>query len=185
MQDEIYNKLTFREALEYHEELRNELYQEVSREYSALGITAREIKYADVKEADSWKNFWTKQEKAASWNWCDLYDVYRSRRGARRFDLAITKGGRLLGLSYGMLENRRLILKLHAMEANPRSNPISGGMLEITLFAADIYADVNRSSEIWICDPVSDAHVRLYQGRGFVPYYDRFDKCTHLMRKVR
>ena len=185
MIEEEYNKLTYRQTLAYHDELRNSLYELVTKEFASLGISLRSITYKDVQEADGWKTLWRKEDRAASWNWTDMYHNYQSRSGARRLDLAITKPNKLLGLCYGMLERNRLILKVHAMEANPQHRALAGHMLEITLFSARIYADINGASEIWLCDPVSPAHVRLYQGRGYTPYYDRFDRCTHLMRKIK
>jgi len=58
-------------------------------------------------------------------------------------------------------------------------------MLNITLYAANLYAIVNETPEVWLCTPVSEAHVRLYRGQGYTPYYDRFDNCTHLMKRVK
>jgi len=100
-------------------------------------------------------------------------------------DMAIYRSSRLLGLVYGMLERNRLTLKVNAMEANPTDNPVVGQMLDITLFAADAYAELNGAAEIWLCNPVSPAHVRLYQGKGYTPYFDRWDNCTHLARRLK
>ncbi|GLS27497.1 hypothetical protein GCM10007877_32160 [Marinibactrum halimedae] len=71
------------------------------------------------------------------------------------------------------------------MEANPVDNPISGQILDITLYAADLYAKINTTPEIWLCTLVSPAHVRLYEQRGFSPHYDRFDECAHLLKRLK
>ncbi len=100
--------------------------------------------------------------------------------------MAICKGQQLVGLVYGMLERNRLILKVHAMEASPsKNNPIWGKMLDITLYAVNLYAIVNNTPEVRLCTPVSEAHVRLYKGQGYTPSYDRFGKCTHLMKRMK
>ncbi len=185
MNEDEYGALTHRQTLAYHDELRDLLYELVAQEFAYLGVSLRAISFRDVQEADSWKTKWKKDGRAAQWSWTDMYQSYRSRAGACRLDLAIMKSNRLLGLCYGMLDRNRLILKVHAMESNPLDKHLAGHMLEITLFSARIYADINGSSEIWLCDPVSPAHVRLYERKGYTAYYDRFDRCTHLMRKIR
>ncbi|MFT7561799.1 MAG: hypothetical protein ACI93R_003730 [Flavobacteriales bacterium] len=184
MNKKEYDSLTYRETLKFHDEMRAEIYRDLEREFTSLGIKVREITFSDVSEAVSWKAKWKQPGRAAIWNWKQLYNEYHSRSGSRRLDLAITKNNILLGLVYGMLERNRLILKVHAMEANPQNNPIAGKMLDMTLYAASVYALVNDTSEIWLCSPVSPAHTRLYQGRGYKPYYDRFDKCTHLIKRL-
>lgn len=184
MDSNQYENLTYRQVESYHGELRAALCSVVESEFASLGIQASEISFAHIQEAESWKNK-HKPGRAATWDWKELYHNYHSRGAVRRFDMAISKGNALLGIVYGMLERNRLILKIHAMEANPQIKSIKGKMLDITLFAANVYAKVNQTPEIWLCTPVSEAHVRMYRQKGYEPHYDRFDKCTHLMRKVK
>ncbi|WP_444995520.1 hypothetical protein [Aliikangiella sp. IMCC44359] len=180
-----YQSLTWRQMAAYHEELREVIFADVESTYAALGIKAHEISYKDVKEADKWKKIWTKENRVASWGWLDLYEQYHSRGGARRFDLALSKAGALISLCYGMLERDRLILKLHAIEHSPLKNKVlSDSILDINLYAADLYAQLNGSRELWLCDPVSPAHTRLYRGKGYKPYENHFGKVTHLVKKL-
>ncbi len=184
MEAEKYGNLTYRQTLSFHDEQRIALYEFIEEEYASFGVSVKGITLADVNTANGWKELW-KGGRATEWDWVDLFYRYQSRGGARRLDMAVHKHNRLLGLVYGMLERNRLILKVHAMEANPEDNPILGKMLDITLFAADAYAELNSVGEIWLCEPASQAHVRLYKGKGYTPYYDHMDKCTHLARRLK
>ncbi len=114
-----YQSLTWRQMAEYHEELRKEIFDRVEQKYKHFGVQAREISFKDTTEADSWKKIWQKPNRKASWSWSELYQEYHSRGGARRFDMAISKGSSLISLCYGMMERNRVVLKLHAIEHAP------------------------------------------------------------------
>ncbi len=184
MENQSYNNMTHREAAQYHEDMRSAVYEFVENEFTSLGITLKPITIKDAKTADQWKDIW-KKERKATWIWQDLYHTYQSRSAIRRLDIAVFKNSILIGLVYGMLDRGRLVLKVHAMESNPSDNLIAGKMLKITLFAAEAYANLNDTPEIWLCDPVSPAHIRLYKSQGYEPYYDHWDRCTHLARKLK
>lgn len=181
-----YNRLTYKQTVVYHEEMRNVIFESIENEYQSLGISANEITYQDTVYANSWKSLWAKSERAASWDWTRLYYDYQSRSGARRFDLAIRKGDSLIGLCYGELGRDRLILKLHALERAPiKGNPLSNRFVDISLFAANLYANLNDTSELWLCNPVSPVHTRLYKRKGYTPQVDRLDRVTHLMKRLK
>ncbi len=133
-------------------------------------------------EADDWKKMWKQPNRKAIWNWVDMYRDYHSRGGARRFDMALFRGASLVSLCYGMMERNRVILRLHAVERSPLEQ--SSQTLNINLYAAELYADMNGSSEIWLCDPVSPAHVRLYQRKGYTPHENFRGEVTHLVTKL-
>lgn len=99
--------------------------------------------------------------------------------------MALRKGGSLLGLCYGMLERNRLTLKLHAIERAPVNNELSGKILDIALYAAALYASLNGTEEVWICDPVSPAHVRMYQSKDYQPQTDWRERVTHLTLRLK
>jgi hypothetical protein len=185
MDAEQYGSLTYKQAYSHHEELRANVFRMVEKDYGSLRINLSEISFKDVNEANTWKTMWSKPEKVAKWDWVRLYSEYHSRGGARRFDMAIRRGGALQGLCYGMMERNRLILRLHALERSPVNNDLAGKVLDITLYAAALYASINNTPEIWICDPVSPAHTRLYQGRGYTPKHDRLDRVTHLTLRLK
>lgn len=184
MNQEQYDSLTYNQASSFHQELRAEVFRTVEQDFSVLGINLSEITLSDAQEADFWKTKWP-AGKAAIWDWVRLYYEYHSRGGARRFDMAVKKNGVLLGLCYGMMERNRLVLKLHALERSPEHNELAGKLLDITLYAADLYATVNEAHEIWLCDPVSPAHIRLYQSKGYTPQYDWRERVTHLMLRLK
>ncbi len=182
--DSNYQSLTWRQMASYHEELRKEIFEKVESRYSFLNIKANEISYKNSVEADSWKKVWDKPNRAASWSWADLYHEYHTRGSARRFDMALSRNGGLVGLCYGMMERDRVILRLHAVERTPvQSNAISD-YIDINLYAANLYARLNNTREIWICDPVSPAHTRMYQGKGYTPHENYRGTVTHLVVKL-
>lgn len=148
MDAEQYVSLTYKQTVSYHEKLRAQVFRNVEKDFGALGIVLSEISFKDANEANSWKKLWPKPEKAATWDWVRLYTEYRSRGGARRFDMAIRRGGILHGLCYGMMEHNRLVLRLHALERSPVNNELAGKVLDITLYAADLYASINGAQEI-------------------------------------
>lgn len=102
------------------------------------------------------------------------------------YDLAVRKNGVLIGLCYDALELDRVILKLHVLERSPmKNNPMTNQFVDIALFAANLYARLNDSKELRLCNPVSPVHVRLYQGKGYDPQTDRFDTVSHLTKRLK
>jgi len=114
-----------------------------------------------------------------------MYQGYQSKGSVHRFDTAISKSNKLVGLARGVLERNRLTLKVHAMEVSSETKSLANRMLEITLYAAGVYSKFNQTPKIWLCNSVSPACVRLYSGQGYEPNYDRFGRCTHLIKKVK
>lgn len=183
--DSDYNNLTYREAVEYHKELRQEIFNDVEKTYATLNLSASEISFNNVVEANGWKKIWKKTNRVAGWDWVRLYNEYHSRGGARRFDMALSKNGSLVSLCYGMMERSRIILRLHAIENSPlNSTLIANNSIKINLYAANLYGALNGASEIWICDPVSPAHVRLYRSKGYTPHENHQGKVTCLVAKI-
>lgn len=183
---EDYHRLTYKQTCAYHEELRNVIFESLENEYSHLRIRANEISFKDANEADHWKSLWKNKNRIANWSWTDLYHQYHSRGGARRFDLGIKQSGSLMGLCYGELTRDRIILKLHALEKSPlNNNPLSNQFVNMTLFAANLYARLNDVTELWLCNPVSPVHVRLYESKGYVPQTNNFYRVTHLTKRLK
>lgn len=185
MDADQYSSLTYKQTCSYHEKLRESVFRTVEKDFGGLGICLSEISFKDANEANSWKKLWSKPERAATWDWVRLYSEYHSRGGARRFDMAIRRSGSLHGLCYGMMERDRLVLKLHALERSPVNHELAGKVLDITLYAADLYATINGAHEIWLCDPVSPAHTRLYQSKGYTPVTNWQDDVTHLLLRLK
>jgi hypothetical protein len=171
-------------ATEVYASRRRAVFEFIRREFSAYSVEASEITLADAREADSWKTKWPNPSRAATWSWEVLYRDYHRNDGIKRFDLAVRIGGRLQLLCYGLPNNSRLILKLHAIERGPERNPLRGRVLEIALSAAIAYARLIGSQELWICNPVSTAHVRMYSAGGFTPHTGRDGAISHLSMRL-
>ncbi len=180
-----YKSLTWRQMATFHSELRKKICNKVEERYKHLTISASEISLRHAQIANTWKERWTKPNRAASWDWVKLYHEYGARSAARRFDLALSKGENLITLCYGMMQQDRLILRLHAIERSPLScNGLSGDTVDINLYAADLYAKLNNTKEIWLCNPVSPAHVRLYSSKGYKPHENYRGETTHLIMRL-
>jgi hypothetical protein len=175
---------TFKETIRHYEELRQAVYEFVEEEYKAYDVALSEISHVDAIEADSWASLWKNPKRITTWSWTRLYSDYHSNTGIKRFDLAVKANGRLQLLCYGVPSRAKLILKLHAIERHPVSNPLSGKIIDLALFAADAYARLIGSNELWLCNPVSSAHVRLYQNAGFEPKYNHQGEVTHLLMRI-
>jgi hypothetical protein len=93
-------------------------------------------------------------------------------------------GGQLQLLCYGVPSRSKLILKLHAIERAPLQHALRGKIIDIALFAADAYARLIESEEIWLCNPISPAHVRLYQAAGFEPQTNASGNVTYLSMRI-
>ena len=175
---------TFIETIRHYDQLRQAVYEFTEEEYQGYGVNLSEISRLDAIEADSWKALWKNPKRAAYWSWARLYNEYHTSSGIKRFDVAVKINGRLQILCYGVPSRKKLILKLHALERHPVNNPLSGKALELTLFAADAYARLIDAEELWLCNPVSSAHVKLYQKAGFDPVYNSQGEVTHLLARI-
>jgi len=174
---------SFKETIHHYQDVRDALFEFVEEQYP--GVQAREITLRDAQTADQWPFEWQKSTRTASWQWTKMYSAYRSNSGIKRFDLALHQGGRLLALCYGVPSRNKLTLKLHALERAPGGNPLSGRVVSMIFFAASAYARLLGARELWLCNPVSDAHVRLYQKSGFEPIASRPGMpVKHLVRRI-
>lgn len=173
----------YKETISYYADLRQTVYEFVQDEYSHLNISASGISYHDAIRADQWAGEWDNPSRIATWEWTKMYSDYQGHSGIKRFDLALKQGNRLLALCYGVPSKRKFILKLHAIERTPINNPLNGRILEIVLFAADSYAGLLGSKELWLCNPMSPAHVRMYSKAGFEPNSNSLGIVTHLISR--
>ncbi len=176
---------SLKETVKYYENLRDTVFEFVESEYQAYGIKLKEITFRDVQEADSWASQWKNEKRIASWQWSKMYMDYHSSSGIKRFDLALHQNGKLQALCYGVPSRGKYILKLHALERSPINNPIRGKVLSIVLFAADAYARLIGAEELWLCNPVSAAHVKLYSQAGFEPHFNNLGVATHLSLRLK
>ncbi|WP_020404973.1 hypothetical protein [Hahella ganghwensis] len=175
---------SYKETISRYEALRQVVFEFAESEYSGYGLKFSEISYKDAQTAETWAGLWKNSSRAASWEWTRMYHSYHSNAGVKRFDIAIKHAGQLVALCYGVPSHRKMILKLHALERSPLTSQLNGMVLEIMLFAATAYARMLGSNELWLCEPVSPAHVRLYSKAGYEPKYNSAGNCTHLTMRL-
>jgi hypothetical protein len=144
-----------------------------------------EITLAQAEFADCW-NKTLNTAKGIPWSWVDIYNVYHSPDGAKRFDLAISAKGALYALCYGIPTKKKMFLKLHFFQGdfNGVENPLRGKVLNAISVAASTYTSFLGGKEIWICNPLNEKLVRYYETHGFHAQRTREQKVTHLTKGV-
>ena len=175
---------TFRETISYYAALRQAVFEFVEDEFKPYGVRLSEISRADAVEADSWASHWQNRKRIPTWQWTQLFAEYHGNAGIKRFDIAVKIGAQLQLLCYGVPTRRKLVLKLHAIERSPLSHPLRGKVVDLALYAADAYARLLDSDEIWLCNPMSAAHVRLYQSAGFTPHANNHGTVEYLSMRI-
>lgn len=185
MQTQFIVKRTFRETIKHYEDMRKVSHNFTEEEYRAYGVKLREIRYIDAVEADKWATQWDEVEKIPSWEWVKMYHDYHSNTGVKRFDTALYAQGKLCAVCYGMPSRKKLILKLHAIGRLPYNNPLEGKVLAIMLYAADSYARILDSEELWICNPMNSRLVSLYQSIGYMAHTNNLGVTTHLSLRLK
>ena len=174
---------SYQQTKRHYEDLRQVVYEFSEEEFRALGATFSEISYSDTVEADNWN--WDNAEKTPSWEWRSLYHNYHSHSGIKRFDLAVRSRGNLCALCYGVPSRGKLILKLHALSRRPQNNPLSGNVLSMVLFSADSYARLIGAEEMWLCNPMNNKLVSLYESVGFTAHFNGLGIPTHLSMRLQ
>lgn len=176
---------SYRETIVHYEGLRRVVHEFTEDEFKDYSVTLRDIQYHDALEADKWSNRWLDREKAPIWDWERMYHDYHSHSGVKRFDIALSAGGVLSALCYGIPSRRKLTLKLHAISRRPYDNPLQGKILTIILFAADAYARLLGCEELWICNPMNEKLVDVYQRYGYRANKNRMGNTTHLAMRLK
>jgi hypothetical protein len=182
---EVTSARTFKETVVHYGELRKVAHEFTEAEYRQFSVRLREIRYDDAVEADRWSALWDDAAKVPIWTWTRMYRDYHGNSGIKRFDAALDVNGKLCALCYGVPSRRKLILKLHAIARLPENNPLEGKVLTIMLFAADAYARLLDAEELWICNPMNDRLVSLYEGAGYSVNSDRSGVVTHLSLRLK
>jgi hypothetical protein len=110
--------------------------------------------------------------------WTDLVTKY-ARTVPKRFELAIWHRDLFLcGLALGKPTRNGNKLRLDFIESSPEKNHASGVITDITIIAAEMYANAIGANEIRIINPINEK-VRghyLHKDRGF-SYDQRGDFC--------
>lgn len=111
-------------------------------------------------------------------SWPDVAGKY-ARTVPKRFELAIWyRDIFLCGLALGQPTWSGGKLRLDFIEGSPEKNAVTGVITDITIIAAEMYADAIGANEIRIMNPINEA-VRnhyLHKDRGFT-YDQRGDFC--------
>lgn len=173
---------SYKETISHYESLRKVAHEFTEEEYRSFGISMSEIRYSDTVEADKWQ--WGSAEKTPIWEWTRMYRDYHSHTGVKRFDTALFAQGKLCALCYGVPSRGKLILKLHALSRAPRDNPLAGKILSIMLFAANAYARLIGAKEMWLCEPMNESLVTLYEKQGYTAHRNNLGKTTHLSMRL-
>jgi len=142
-------------------------------EYAAFGVGLHSISVNDALDADEWPN-------AKSWSWVQQLRQYCN--DPKRFDVGLSVKGRLCALCIGTPSKAGLSLKLHVLEGKPDGNPLKGQVLKIILFAAHGYAGMIGATEVWLCDPINDDLVSVYERYGYMAVRDKKNNVTHLKK---
>jgi hypothetical protein len=176
---------SLQEAADHYRELRSLTYELIESEYPAFGLSCKEISLADARQGDLWTLQWSDPQRRPIWSWEAMFQTYRGKAGIKRFDLAVKSAGQLRGLCYGVPNNSKLVLKIHAIARAPAENPLRGTFFRMAIFGAAAYAKFLGSQEIWLVDPLNESVVHYYMRFGFTPERDRHGTITHLVRPQR
>lgn len=114
-----------------------------------------------------------------------MYKDYQSNAGSKRFDIAFKVNGKICALCYGVPTKTKMVLKIHALERKPNQNPLQGQTLKIILFAAEAYATLLGSKELWLCNPMNQTLVGKYQKAGFDAHTDKAGYTSHLSLRIK
>lgn len=100
---------------------------------------------------------WEKSSsRKVDWNWRDGANAY-AWRNPKRFEIAIWyQDAFLCGLSIGRPTWSGNKLRLDFIEASPKATPLSGLITDITIAAAEAYADVIGAVQIRIMHPINE-----------------------------
>lgn len=184
MNDKALGVRSFHETISHYQQLRRAAHTFTEERFKDYAISMREITHADVVAADKWAANWADPKKKPDWQWCVLYQGYQSNTAIKRFDAAITVGGVLCALCYGIPTRAKLTLKIHTLARKPSNNPLGGQVRRMMLFAAFTYARLLDCKEIWLCNPMNEELVELYERAGYSASRNRFGKTTHLVMRL-
>ncbi len=175
---------TFAETVTHYRQLRHATHAFTENRFKAFAISMREISHADAVAADQWGAGWAEQKKKPTWEWVRQYHLHQENTCIKRFDAAVSVGGVLCALCYGIPTRAKLTLKIHTLARKPENNPLAGNVRRVMLFAALTYARLLGCKEIWLCNPLNEELVPVYTRSGYVAHKNRFGKTTHLVMRL-
>lgn len=121
----------------------------------------------------------------ASWSWRKGFGSY-AKYHPKRFELAIWFAkAQLCGLSIGKPTYSGSKLRLDFIEGAPGKHPLKGKVVELTIAAAEAYADSIGAEQIRIMRPVNAEVIRYYEKHGFTYFSGKSSNIpTHLWRNL-
>ncbi len=158
---EDFSNFTFHETVNYSQDLRAVLYDQLKSEYSQFNFTP--ISYSDAAQADLWQGHGRNE-----WSWKSAYSIYQRKSGFKRFDLSIKNGINVCGLSYGMPTKSKSKLKIDIIESTPyhrhKNNTKIFGLISQ---AAQYYALLLGANEVRIMNPLNEKLINHYCSYGY------------------
>jgi hypothetical protein len=176
-----FSNLTFSETINYYNELRMVLYDQLKQEYPIFSYNP--IIFSDAIQADSWEG-----DGRNEWSWQKAYEIYRGNSNFKRFDLCIKQGVHVSGLTYGMPTKTKTKLKIDIIESTPFSEHKNNHKIfEIISTAAQYYAHLLGADEVRIMNPLNQDLTKYYCSFGYehiVPTKKKFSSYCSMKREV-
>lgn len=163
--DVDFSNYGFRDLVVFYKQLRSTLYEEVRSEYP--DFSAGPISLSDAIMADTWDSF-DPGKGRNKLEWIKSYHYYTNKKRFKRFDLAIHRGGNLVGLSYGMPSQTKTKLKVNILEGTPineHKNDIR--VFEMISVSAQLYGYLLGANEVRIMRPLNQKVTDHYCSFGY------------------
>ncbi|WP_154116246.1 hypothetical protein [Vibrio cincinnatiensis] len=158
--------------------------QTLPRQY-ADRVSLKGVDRLSLTHAKRWEESLERSD-SASWSWSEGFKQYAYRH-PKRFDLAIWyANAQLCGLSLGKPTYTGGRLRLDVIEGAPWDHPLKSKIIEITVSAAEAYADFIGAEQIRIMRPVNARVTRYYEKFGFTLKQGKASNTpTYLWRNLR
>ena len=127
------------------------------------------ISDAALKEAEGWNFRWRRI-------------VGQTRPYLRRFEVAVWKDGRLLGLAVGRASRGPDNVTIHYLERSRADNPLATHFAMIALDATDNYAKIISRQRVKLKNPAPGV-IKKYQALGF-SLAETYRGATYYERRV-
>lgn len=144
--------------------------QQNFQEFGLSGIKATTITPSALVAVKTWNN---SRDRKVDWDWRDGYGVFRYRY-PKRFEIALWKTTRLIGISMGRPTYNGSSLRLDIVEASPRELGDRPKVIPLVLASYAIYAHLINASEIRIMNPINTEVKNYYESFGY-KYLNRND----------
>lgn len=124
----------------------------------------------------AWSSF---PERRINWDWTEGVPEYAWRH-PKRFELSIRyKHNILCGLSLGRPTWNGSKLRLDFIEASPERTPLTGLIADITVSAAEAYADAIGAVELRIMNPVNERVKKHYLSSKHGFSFNKQENCCY------